>query len=133
MNIVFADTFYFFALLNENDQAHTQAVEFSKNYRGQIVTTLAVIFELADGLSKPPRRQIFLPLLQSLRDNPFVTIVDYSANIMHEALSLYNRYSDKDWSLTDCVSFVVMQQNKIATAITGDHHFEQAGFQILMK
>ena len=40
---------------------------------------------------------------------------------------------DKRWSFTDCISFAVMKQMKIADALTGDHHFEQAGFRALLK
>jgi uncharacterized protein len=46
---------------------------------------------------------------------------------------LYERRPDKSWSLTDCISFVVMQRDGISEALTGDHHFEQAGFVRLLK
>jgi hypothetical protein len=46
---------------------------------------------------------------------------------------LYSRRSDKEWSLTDCISFVVMQEQGIGEALTGDRHFEQAGFRALLK
>jgi predicted nucleic acid-binding protein len=43
------------------------------------------------------------------------------------------RRPDKWWSLTDCISFIVMQQEGLTEALTTDHHFEQAGFKILLK
>ena len=51
----------------------------------------------------------------------------------HTGLTLYFSRPDKDWSLTDCISFVIMQREGITEALTGDHHFEQAGFNILLK
>jgi predicted nucleic acid-binding protein len=48
-------------------------------------------------------------------------------------LDLYASRFDKAWSLTDCISFVVMEQQGIREALTGDHHFEQAGFVALLK
>ncbi|HEV3416516.1 MAG TPA: hypothetical protein VG056_06880, partial [Pirellulales bacterium] len=73
MNTVFADSFYFFALINERDSAHDKAVVFSGEFHGRIVTTHAVLIELGDGLAKPPRRNVFLPLVRSLEANPRVS------------------------------------------------------------
>ena len=52
---------------------------------------------------------------------------------MDAGLALYANRTDKDWSLTDCISFVVMNERGITDALTGDHHFEQAGFAALLK
>ena len=46
---------------------------------------------------------------------------------------LYRERADKEWPLTDCISFVVMQEHGLAEALTADHHFEQAGFKALLK
>ena len=48
-------------------------------------------------------------------------------------VALYAERPDKDWSLTDCISFVVMRKMDITEALTGDRHFEQAGFTALLK
>jgi predicted nucleic acid-binding protein len=50
-----------------------------------------------------------------------------------KAIELYSQRPDKEWSLTDCVSFITMQEHGLAEALTGDHHFEQAGFVALLK
>ena len=52
---------------------------------------------------------------------------------MERGLALYDARPDKQWSLTDCISFLVMQDRRITEALTGDHHFEQAGFTALLK
>lgn len=56
-----------------------------------------------------------------------------STQLLAEGIDLFRRRSDKEWALTDCISFVVMNDEKLAEALTADHHFEQAGFTILLK
>ena len=53
--------------------------------------------------------------------------------ILYERIQLFRQRPDKQWSLTDCISFVVMRRESITEALTGDHHFEQAGFVVLFK
>lgn len=48
------------------------------------------------------------------------------------AIALYKQMDDKQWSLVDCVSFVVMRERGITAALTSDRHFIQAGFQALL-
>ena len=60
-------------------------------------------------------------------------IVDPTRDLFHSGIDLFARRPDKAWSLTDCISFVVMKENRIKEALTGDHHFEQAGFTALLK
>lgn len=134
MRTVFADSFFFFALVNPSDPTHAKATAFAQNYNGRTVTTAWVVTELADGCARPPaRRAVFLQMLADLRANPDISIIPYSERLMQEAIDLYARRSDKEWSLTDCASFVVMTQERIREALTGDHHFEQAGFVALLN
>jgi predicted nucleic acid-binding protein len=60
-------------------------------------------------------------------------IVETSGKLFRTGVAFYSRRPDKDWSLTDCISFVVMRDRGITEALTGDHHFEQAGFKALLK
>jgi uncharacterized protein len=133
MTAVFADTFYFLALVNPKDRAHARAIALTSILHGQLVTTEWVLTEFGDALSHPPNRQEFVSTLQDLRQNPQVTIVPSDTALFEDGVQHFAERSDKEWSLTDCISFVVMQQKGITEALTGDHHFEQAGFTALLK
>jgi len=68
-----------------------------------------------------------------VRSNPDIVILPCTDQLLNEGISLYAQRSDKEWTLTDCISFVVLQREGITEALTGDHHFEQAGFLALLK
>jgi len=133
MKAVFADSFYFFALVNVRDPAHAKAAAFVRSYTGRMVTSGWVLTELGDGLAQPVNRPSFLQTVETLRAEPNVTIVPCSDELLAAAVELYRQRPDKEWSLTDCVSFVVMTREGLTEALTGDHHFEQAGFVALLK
>jgi predicted nucleic acid-binding protein len=133
MRTVFADSFYYFALVNPSDLAHAKATAFTKCFTGRTVTTGWVLVELADGLAKPgARRTVFLQMLADLRASPDILIVPATEQLLQEGIDLYAQRSDKEWSLTDCISFVVMTREGITEALTGDRQFEQAGFVALL-
>jgi predicted nucleic acid-binding protein len=50
-----------------------------------------------------------------------------------KARGFFFRYRDKEFSFTDCTSFVVMRELKLREVLTSDHHFAQAGFVTLPK
>ena len=60
-------------------------------------------------------------------------ILPAETTLWERGLSLYLQRRDKDWSLTDCISFAAMQEEGLTEALTGDHHFEQAGFTVLLR
>jgi predicted nucleic acid-binding protein len=133
MRRVFADSYYFFAFVSKDEPQHQKAVEFSKEFQGELITTGWVLTEVADGLAKPPWRAGFARLYDRLLSNPGVRIEACSDELLHAGIDHYRRRLDKSWSLTDCISFVVMQREGISDALTGDHDFEQAGFVALLK
>ena len=133
MKTVFADSFYFFALLNDRDPAHARALGFLQSYRGRLLTTGWILTELADGLANPVNRSSFLTTFNLLKSEPNVTIVECGSALQEVGIDFYRERPDKHWSLTDCISFVVMQREGISEALTGDKHFEQAGFVALLK
>jgi predicted nucleic acid-binding protein len=132
MNEVFADSHYFIALLNQRDRFHATAVAESLRQTKRIVTTLWVLAEVADALCKPAMRSIAEQFLRFTFQNTAILIVRESETWFSRGLDLYGQRLDKSWSLTDCISFVVMQERGIQDALTGDHHFAQAGFNLLL-
>ncbi len=66
-------------------------------------------------------------------NDPKLIVVPLDDQLLNRAAALFGNRSDKEWSMTDCISFVVMQDRKIAEALTNDHHFQQAGFRCLLK
>ncbi len=134
MRAVFADTFYLLALLNPTDQAHARAVAFTSGYQGRLVTTEWVLTELADALAFSPQgRAEFLATRADLPADADVVVAPCEQTRLEDGLTLYAQRQDKKWSLTDCISFAIMQREGITEALTGDHHFEQAGFTALLK
>jgi predicted nucleic acid-binding protein len=132
MKTVFADSYYYIALVNERDAGHEDAMKFSRSYLGRAVTTEWVLMEVADALSAPDQRWIFLELLSRLRSEAGLLIVEASHELFDRGVALFSQRPDKSWSLTDCISFVVMQEHGLSEALTADRHFEQAGFVPLL-
>ena len=132
MNPVFADSFYYIALLNRNDAAHKRAVELAHALCTRVVTTAFVMIEIADAMGNSGQRGSFLALLESLQADRNVAILPPTEELYEAGLSLYAKRPDKDWSLTDCMSFVVMREHGLTEALTGDRHFQQAGFNALL-
>ena len=93
----------------------------------------SILIELADGLSAAKHRHHFLRVLNDLKANPQVKIVAPSQEWFDLGVELYETRPDKDWSLTDCISFAVMGKFGATDCVTADHHFEQAGFNVLLK
>ena len=133
MNLVFADAFYFVARLNRRDQHHVRALEFSRDFRARILTSDWVLMEVADALAESASRARVQDFILHLRQSIACEIVPASRELFDRALELYHQHADKEWTLTDCVSFVIMRERKVTDALTGDKHFEQAGFVALLK
>jgi uncharacterized protein len=133
---VFVDTAAWIALINANDQLHQQAQTVMTKLRRQkarLVTTEFVLLEVADALSDPGVRSHTVEFIDGLRQVPLLQILSVKQDLLVEGWELYSQRPDKDWGLTDCTSFVVMNRKKIMQAFTSDHDFEQAGFINLMN
>jgi uncharacterized protein len=130
--VVFADTYYYLALLSVTDAAHIRALELGASLNSRVVTTEYILLEVADALATVAERPKFLGLVQRLEADENVEIVPSSPELLKSAIDLFSKRMDKNWSLTDCSSFVVMYDRQINDALTGDLHFRQAGFNPLL-
>lgn len=132
---MFVDTAAWIALLNNSDSLHASAVQIMATLRQQraiLVTTEFVFLEVADALSAPNIRRQTVTFISGLRQLPILQIIPVSQKLFVDGWELYKQRPDKEWGLTDCISFVVMMQENITIAFTSDHHFEQAGFVKLL-
>lgn len=128
----FADAFYYIALLNHADEFHPAALSAFESLQAGVVTTSAVLVEVADALSHPSMRRHVNAFLEGLPADATTQIVYVGAEWFEKGRALFASRQDKSWSLTDCISFVVMEQEGLTDALTGDRHFVQAGFTALL-
>jgi predicted nucleic acid-binding protein len=133
MKPVFADTSYYAALLNPDDVLHGPSRTWSEAFSGRVVVTEYILVELGSYFARRNHRRLFLKLLNEIAKDPHTLILPASPRLYRRGLALFADRLDKDWSLTDCISFAVMTQRKLTDALTADHHFEQAGFRALLK
>lgn len=133
MSPVFADTAYFIALLNPVDQYHSRAVDLTRQPWGAMVTTTWVLVEVGDAFSQPSNRMKYARLVALLQSTPGIEVLPPSAEQFESGTGFYAARPDKSWSLTDCISFVIMRDRALSDALTTDHHFAQAGFRVLMS
>lgn len=133
---LFLDASYAIALGSPRDQHHAQAVELAGRIESEgtrLITTRAVILEIGNALAKARHRAASVALLDAIEHDPRIGIVPVSEDLFHDAAALYRKHRDKEWGLTDCLSFVVMSQRRLTEALTADDHFRQAGFRVLLS
>ncbi|HEY3394658.1 MAG TPA: PIN domain-containing protein [Lacipirellulaceae bacterium] len=133
MTIAFADSTFYVALLIVRDSNHSKAKAFANAWTGSIVTTEYVLTEVANHCGTSRRRAAFGQFLARIKSDPSTVIVESWHDLWQRGVDLYLQRPDKEWSLTDCISFVVMQERGLTEALTADHHFEQAGFTALLR
>jgi predicted nucleic acid-binding protein len=129
------DTAYVLARLNTRDQWHPAAVAWERRLaasRQALVTTEFILAEIADGLATIRFRTQAVRAIDAVRASSLVEVVPATSTLFTAALDLYRARPDKDWGLTDCASFVVMQEHGLTDALTTDEHFRQAGFRALL-
>jgi uncharacterized protein len=132
MKAVFADTSFFLASLNPDDQLHQKAISVSREITGLRLTTGFVLLEVGNAMSRAALRSRFVEFYTWISEHPRVRIVPASGELFHRGYELYTAREDKDWSLTDCISFIVMRDEELQAALTHDQHFEQAGYKALL-
>ena len=128
------DTVFVQALLNRRDQYHAQAQAFLPRVRtaAEVWVTEAVLIEVGNALSAVNRTAAVKFIEQCYR-TANLQVVSVDTPLLTRALQLYHERPDKTWGLTDCISFVVMQEQGLTDAVTADEHFIQAGYRALLR
>jgi predicted nucleic acid-binding protein len=135
MRQVFADTFYWVALVNPGDAWYTQVLNVSNSLgKIQIVTTEEVLTETLTFYSESGsyQRQRIVNFVESILKSLQTVVIQQTHESFLAGFSLYRQRLDKGYSLTDCISMNTMLQFNITEVLTRDRHFTQEGFVILL-
>jgi predicted nucleic acid-binding protein len=136
MKKAFADTGYWIALLNPEDDLHQKARQVSVDLISTPIVTSEMVFtELLNAFSSKGKsyRQKAVRFIKHAFANPEIEVILQTDVLFQNALELYDQRPDQAWSHTDCTSFQIMRQQNILEAIAYDKHFEQAGFIALLR
>jgi predicted nucleic acid-binding protein len=136
MRTLFADAGYLIALLNERDPLRARAETVTAALRPfRLVTTQMVLIEVLNFMSRAGAggRRLAAGMAQDFAMNPAVDIVPQTDEQFRAAVERYAARTDQTWSLTDCASFLVMEERNITEALAYDRDFEQAGFTALLR
>jgi len=134
MKVLFADSFYWIALLDSKDQWHQRVRDFSRNFKSPyLVTTDDVLTEVLNFFSayNSRLRQLAIQQVRGVFISHNVQVMPQTRERFIAALDLYEQRPDKEYSLTDCISMQVMKEMGITEVLTHDRHFAQEGFMIL--
>ena len=135
MATYFADTSYWMALSRKRDQYNRNAVawnQFVIQAKCIIVTTEAVLWEWLNAFSDASTRAVAAEGYRRAHADECIEVVPFQPELIDSAVQLYRTRPDKSWSLTDCLSFVVMERRQLTEALTTDRHFEQMGMKVMM-
>ena len=135
MRVVFADTVYWIALINPRDRLYSRVLDMPARLGDHRLVTSEMIFvEVLNSFAgdDPRYRSEAAALAEKIVHDSNVNLVPRTAWLFRQALALYQRRPDKEWSLTDCISFSLMSQRGLTESLTADIHFRQAGFKALL-
>jgi len=131
MSVVFLDTGYLLALELSNDQNHKTAIQHWKEVSislPSLVTTSYVFDEVVTFFNSRHHHEKAVQVGAYLLRSPSVEFIHVGEKLFFEGWSYFRKHQDKEYSLTDCISFVIMKKLDISLAYSFDNHFEQAGF-----
>lgn len=136
MRSVFADAGYWIATFNPRDDHHGIAKSTAQALHPiHVVTSEMVLVEVLDFFCDRGRvlRNYAVIAVEAVTKDPNVTVIPQTRDLFRRAMQHFKERPDKDWSLTDCASFLIMHERGINEALAHDHHFEQAGFRALLR
>ncbi len=132
--VVFVDTSMFYALINAQDEFHTQAKDIWKRLQNQKAILVTSNYILDETFTRI-RSKRGVEVLNEFRKN---LAGAYKAKIIRVIIQDEARAWDwllLDWSnlsFTDCVSFALMKRVGIKKAASFDNHFRRAGFELVL-
>ena len=136
MKPVFVDTAALIAIGNRRDAFHQRALNINEELdrsRKKYVTIGAIFLEFGNAFSQITLKPTAIQIMEAIRRSEKWHYIDIDEDLMQKGYELYTRMDDKEWGLIDCTSIVVSRDLGIAEIFTTDHHFEQAGFSILLR
>lgn len=131
MERAFVDTGAWFAFVNADDESHGAVKAAIKKWKGRLVTSNFVFDETVTLCRYECRHDVALRVADRMTDGKSVQVVRVTADDEASALALLREREDKEYSFTDCTSFVVMRRLGLTRAITTDSDFRQEGFESL--
>jgi predicted nucleic acid-binding protein len=132
---LFLDTGYVIARFNRRDQYHGKAKQLAGVVAAatELWTTDAVLFEVAAAFSSPNHRSVAMAIWDEFHGgNSRCRVGEAAGARLARAVEMFRQRSDKEWSLTDCLSFVLMQEMQLVDALAADQHFIEAGFRAIL-
>ena len=136
MESLFLDAGYIIALEAEDDQHHESAISHWRNLSKKlppIITTTYIFDEVLTFFSSRKRHAKAVEIGKNLLGSDLIELIQVDEELFLAGWAFFQQHRDKTFSLTDCISFVVMKDRKITTALSFDKHFTQAGFEKLPK
>lgn len=135
MSAVFADTFYWIALINPGDRYAQEVQRFDDLLSGgNVFTTEEVLVEVLTFFAADTWLRIrAVETVREILSDPAMHIVPQSHESFLSGFDLYAARPDKGYSLTDCISMQTMRLEGLTQALTNDRHFEQEGFRALFR
>jgi uncharacterized protein len=131
--MIFVDASFLLALVNPRDTLCEGAQAWAQAVTEPLVLTEYVLWEMVNAFSMPQDRPKAHAVIARLRSSPDCELISAYPDLFEAGLQLHAERGDKEWSLTDCTSFIVMRRRGVIRALTHDHHFEQAGFEALLR
>lgn len=136
MRPIFVDTSALIAIGNKRDAFHRQALrlmDMATQTKRHFVTSDAVLLEFGNAFSSVRLRPTAAKMIDAIKRSRYWKCVSIDSSLMEGGFAKYSKVTDKEWGFIDCISMIVAEKNDIFEVFTTDHHFEQAGFTILLK
>jgi predicted nucleic acid-binding protein len=136
MKQVFVDTSALIAIGNRRDAFHAQALTIRDELRlsqRYFVTTDAILLEFGNAFSAVNLKPTAVKMIEAVRGSEKWQRISLDDALMERGFQQFKQMADKDWGFVDCISILVARDMGIKEIFSTDHHFEQAGFNILLR